>query len=177
MVQRAAPPALILPGGRWARGSQPTTYPDHVPTWFTHITWTATIPGPDDAMQRLVHALAQYGDGPGTPGYTLAGADDGTWCAGYAVTAETIEEAAAASASMLRTAALVASQGDVAVTRLDVLDQTHRALWAPPLPGSHADLATPGGASLGTSNDHQARLGVGAAGGSLVESSATDVAR
>lgn len=106
-----------------------------VPHWYAHLTWQAT---PDarplkDVLTRLTGSVGDLERVPGTEAYVRA-PDGYVWRAGFAVTADTIEDAAAAAAATIRAALLDAGQLDAEVTGLEVLGETHRDRWALHLP-------------------------------------------
>jgi hypothetical protein len=100
-------------------------------TWYAHTAWTAG-PSPDapelvlPALQQSITALRD----PGGLGYVLAPRSAGEWQAGFVVHAELVEDAAAAAAATIRTAALDVGQAEPVVTRLEVVDEHHPDRWA-----------------------------------------------
>jgi hypothetical protein len=102
-----------------------------MPTWYVHTAWTAGDAefGPElvlPALQQTIEALRD----PGGTGYVLAPRSAGEWQAGFVVHAELAEDAAAAAAATIRTAALDVGQADPVVTRLEVLDEHHPDRWS-----------------------------------------------
>jgi hypothetical protein len=107
-----------------------------MPHWYAHLAWTASPTGAPDqrTAEILSGTLAGYGDAPGSVAYVLA-PEHGTWRAGLAVAAESPEDACAAAAATLRTAALHAGQHDARLRRVEIVDDSDPTSWMPPLTG------------------------------------------